>query len=81
SHKKGTNPNNPPVHHSGKVRVENSKNFLVSLAKCCNPKYPDAICGYVSRARGITVHRANCLTYLRIPNLEKRSVKVEWEEE
>ena len=81
SHKKGTNPNNPPVHHSGKVRVENSKNFLVSLAKCCNPKYPDAICGYVSRARGITVHRANCLTYLRIPNLEKRSVKVEWEKE
>lgn len=81
SHKKGTNPNNPPAHHSGKVRVENSKNFLVSLAKCCNPKYPDAICGYVSRARGITVHRANCLTYLRIPNLEKRSVKVEWEKE
>lgn len=81
SHKKGTNPNNPPVHHSGKVRVENSKNFLVSFAKCCNPKYPDAICGYVSRARGITVHRANCLTYLRIPNLEKRSVKVEWEKE
>lgn len=81
SHKRGTNPNNPPVHHSGKVRVENSKNFLVSLAKCCNPKYPDAICGYVSRARGITVHRANCLTYLRIPNLEKRSVKVEWEKE
>lgn len=81
SHKKGTNPNNPLAHHSGKVRVENSKNFLVSLAKCCNPKFPDAICGYVSRARGITVHRANCLTYLRIPNLEKRSVKVEWEKE
>lgn len=81
SHKKGTNPNNPPSHHSGKIRVEDSKDFLVSLAKCCNPKYPDAICGYVSRTRGITVHRANCLTYLRIPNLEKRSVKVEWEKE
>nr|QGT51383.1 GTP pyrophosphokinase [uncultured Spirochaetaceae bacterium] len=81
SHKKGTNPNNPPSHHSGKIRVENSKDFLVSIAKCCSPKYPDAICGYVSRARGITVHRANCLTYLRIPNLEKRSVKVEWEKE
>lgn len=81
SHKKGTNPNNPPLRHSGKIRVENSKDFLVSLAKCCNPKYPDAICGYVSRARGITVHRADCLTYLRIPNLEKRSVTVEWETE
>lgn len=81
SHKKGTNPNNPPSHHSGKIRVENSKDFLVSIAKCCAPKYPDAICGYVSRSRGITIHRANCLTYLRIPNLEKRSVKVEWEKE
>lgn len=80
-HKKGTNPDAGAQKHSGKVRVENSKNFVVTFAKCCNPKYPDAIAGYVSRARGITIHKAGCLTYLRIPDLEHRAVQVSWDDE
>ena len=81
AHKKGTSPQAVAARHSGKVRVENSKNYMVTFAKCCNPKYPDPIAGYVSRTRGVTIHRANCYIFLRIPDLEKRMVDVSWEEE
>ena len=81
AHKKGTSPQAAAARHSGKVRVENSKNYMVTFAKCCNPKYPDPIAGYVSRTRGVTIHRANCYIFLRIPGLEKRMVDVSWEEE
>lgn len=81
AHKKGTKPYDAAAHHSGKVRVENDKNYMVTFAKCCNPKYPDTIAGYVSRSRGVTIHRANCSIFLRIPDLEKRMVDVSWEED
>lgn len=81
AHKKGSAPQAAAARHSGKVRVENNKNYLVTFAKCCNPKYPDPIAGYVSRNRGVTIHRANCYIFLRIPGLEKRMVDVSWEEE
>lgn len=65
--------------YTGRIRIENTTNFFVTIAKCCDPKPGDPIAGYVSRNRGITVHRADCLTYLRIPDLEHRSVQVEWD--
>lgn len=64
---------------SNRVRIENSTNFFMTFAKCCNPKYPDAIVGYVSRSRGITIHRADCITFQRIQDIEKRRIDVEWE--
>ncbi len=65
--------------YSGKIRVENDSNFLVTVARCCCPVPGDPIVGYISSKRGITVHRADCLTYLRIPLIENRSVNVEWD--
>ena len=61
-----------------KVRIDGSINFLFTLAKCCNPKYPDPIVGYISRIKGVSVHRADCLTYQRIQNKEQRSIDVSW---
>ena len=52
----------------------------MTLAGCCCPKYPDEIVGYISRARGITIHRADCYMYKRIPDADIRSVDVEWDE-
>ena len=63
-----------------KVRIDGSINFLFTLAKCCNPKYPDPIVGYISRIKGVSVHRADCLTYQRIQNKEQRSIDVSWNE-
>lgn len=65
--------------YTGKIRIEDSTNFFVTIAQCCKPVPGDPIVGYVSRNRGITVHNAACLTFLRIPGIEKRTVKVEWD--
>ncbi len=69
----------PDSRYSGKIRVENDSNFVVTVARCCCPVPGDPIVGYISSKRGITVHRADCLTYLRIPLIENRSVNVEWD--
>ncbi len=66
---------------TGKVKVGNTTNFIVTFAKCCNPKYPDPISGYVSTGRGLIIHKANCITFHRIPNIQKRTLEVEWEVE
>ncbi|MCK9169703.1 MAG: RelA/SpoT family protein [Treponema sp.] len=68
-------------HSTGKVRIGNTTNFIVTFAQCCKPKYPDPIVGYISRNRGVTVHRADCLTYQRIPNIEQRTIEVIWDTE
>ena len=65
--------------YSGKVRVDGLTNYLVTIAKCCSPVPGESIVGYVSRSRGITVHREDCLTFLRIPDIERRKVRVEWD--
>ncbi len=70
----------PEEKYSGSIKIEGTKNMLFFLAKCCNPKPGDPIVGYVSqKKKGIMIHRADCLTAQRIPNLESRGVKVEWE--
>lgn len=73
------NPANAPDQSKPRdVLVQGQKNVLYNLAQCCNPRYPDLIMGYVTRSKGISVHRADCLTYQRIPNKESRSVEVSW---
>lgn len=64
-----------------KILVQGEKNVLYNFAQCCNPYYPDVICGYVTRSKGVTIHRADCLIYQRIPEKEKRSVQVSWEKD
>ena len=79
-HKKGTGLPQEQK-ETGKVKVGNTTNFIVTFAKCCNPKYPDPISGYVSTGRGLIIHKANCITFHRIPNIQKRTLEVEWEVE
>jgi len=80
-HKKGTGARTDTVQGTGKIRIGSSTNFFVTFAQCCKPKYPDAIVGYISRNRGITVHRADCLTYRRIQDIEHRSIEIDWDVE
>lgn len=78
-HKKGTGPNEAPRNIT-KVKVAGSSNFIYNFAQCCRPAFPNPIVGYVSVSNGVMIHRADCLTYLRIPNHEKKTVPVEWDE-
>jgi len=60
-------------------RIGNEKNMMISLAKCCQPMTGDDIIGYVSRGRGIIVHKRDCPNLPHMPDFEERSVEVEWE--
>jgi len=60
------------------ILVQGEKNVLYNFAQCCNPYYPNLIVGYVTQSKGITIHRADCLIYQRIPNKEKKTVEVAW---
>ncbi len=65
--------------YTGKIRVEGSPNFKFTLAQCCKPQPGDPIVAYISHKKGLIVHTANCLTFLRIPNISERTINVEWE--
>lgn len=78
-HKKGEGFVAQSPKETGKIRIGNTTNFLITFARCCNPKYPDPICGYVSRTRGITIHKADCITFQRIQEIDKRKIDVEWD--
>jgi GTP pyrophosphokinase len=61
------------------VRVADEKNMMVRFAKCCVPKPPQAIVGFVSRGRGIIIHRAECKSLLHIADFEERRIDAEWD--
>ena len=62
------------------VLVKGEAGLVVHLAKCCNPVPGDPIVGYVTRGRGVSVHRADCPNAVNFDDTE-RLVDVEWEEE
>ena len=61
------------------VTVSKNKNIMISLAQCCNPAPGDAIVGYVSRGRGIIVHKADCPNLVHMSEIDQRRIEVEWE--
>ncbi len=61
------------------IKAGNERNMMIKLARCCAPSTGDSIIGYVSRGRGIIVHKDSCpnLKYLR--DFAQRNIEVEWE--
>ena len=49
------------------VLIEGVDNLMIKMAKCCKPEKPHAILGYVTRERGITIHRQDCAFMQRVP--------------
>ncbi|MBN1120096.1 MAG: bifunctional (p)ppGpp synthetase/guanosine-3',5'-bis(diphosphate) 3'-pyrophosphohydrolase [Anaerolineae bacterium] len=58
------------------VYVQGAAGMLINMAGCCNPVQGDEIVGYITRGRGVTVHRADCHNVLNLNN--ERLIKVEW---
>jgi len=61
------------------LRIGEDRNVMIRLAQCCIPSTGDAIVGYISRGRGITVHKGDCPTIASIRDFAERSIEVEWE--
>ena len=64
---------------SNGVIVKGESGMLVRFARCCSPLPGDSIVGYITRGRGVSVHRKDCVS-LKDPEMEKdRLIEVEWE--
>jgi len=78
----GTSPERRKSRHGNGVSVKGADNLLTRFARCCNPLPGDEIIGYITRGRGVSVHRADC------PNIKaameedeaSRIIEVTWDE-
>lgn len=61
------------------ILVDGDNGLLIRYAGCCTPVVGDDIIGYISRGRGVTIHRKECIN---VKNLEpERLIKVEWQKD
>ena len=65
-----------PVSAEGMI-IDGADGLLNTLARCCNPTYGDPIVGFITRGRGITIHRASCKNILNTTEPE-RIIQVAW---
>lgn len=66
---------------SGGILVVGVDKLMTGLAKCCKPVPPDPIVGFVTRLKGITIHRADCANVLRMQATEpNRIITADWGE-
>ncbi len=59
------------------IRIQGTGGLLTTLARCCNPVQGDEIIGYITRGRGVTIHRKDCRSVLNLPDQE-RLIAVDW---
>lgn len=75
----GLKPKSTKSKASHGILVEGEGGLLVRLARCCNPVQGDIIVGYITRGRGISVHRADCPNVLTQPAEYERMIEVNWD--
>ena len=63
------------------IVVKGIDNCLVKLSKCCNPLPGDEIVGYITKGRGVSVHRKDCVNVNELLKEENRIIEVSWAEE
>ena len=70
-------PKTKNISNSGVV-VKGIDNCLVKLSKCCNPLPGDEIIGYITKGRGVSVHRKDCTNVAELLKEENRIMDVKW---
>jgi GTP pyrophosphokinase len=68
------------IRHDGGVSVSGVDSMLVHISKCCNPVPGDKIVGYITKGRGVSIHRADCKNVRSQEDYEKRLIDVEWDD-
>ena len=63
------------------VIVKGMADVAVHFSKCCSPVPGDEIVGFITRGRGVSIHRTDCINMMKLPEDEKsRLIEVEWEQ-
>ncbi len=61
------------------ITIEGVGNLMTSMARCCEPVPGDPVCGYITRGRGVTIHRDDCPNALRwVREDNPRLIQVRW---
>ncbi|CZQ87110.1 tgs [Trichococcus palustris] len=68
------------IRHEGGVVIQGVDNLLIRISHCCNPVPGDEIVGYITKGRGISVHRKDCPNVQVAGEASNRLIEVEWEE-
>jgi len=77
--RKGSAPAQPASGVADAVHIEGVDNLLTRMASCCKPVPGDEIIGYITRGRGVTIHRRDCHNVLRLGDGDRdRLIEVEW---
>src|SRR5260370_366690 len=68
----------PQFKPTGEIRVKGERGVLTQIAQCCKPVPGDPISGYITRGKGITVHRTSCKNIMNVSS-QGRGVPVDWD--
>ncbi len=66
-----------PPKEAGPIRIKGLQDLLVKLANCCQPIPGDKITGYITRGKGVTIHRSDCAYLARTESF--RQIPAEWD--
>ncbi|TCK97799.1 GTP pyrophosphokinase [Natranaerovirga hydrolytica] len=62
------------------ITVKGINDVAVRFSKCCNPVPGDEILGFITRGRGVSIHRTDCINMITLPEIERhRLIEAEWE--
>jgi len=62
------------------VRIQGADGLLVRYAQCCQPVPGDPVSGYVTRGRGVSIHRADCPNLMLLDDEPERRLEIDWQE-
>lgn len=69
------------VRHEGGIVIQGVDNLLIRISRCCNPVPGDPIVGYITKGRGISIHRGDCPNVVNSQEEnQQRLIEVEWED-
>jgi guanosine-3',5'-bis(diphosphate) 3'-pyrophosphohydrolase len=68
------------VRGSKGVKIQGVDGVMVRYAQCCQPVPGDPVVGYVTRGRGVSIHRADCPNLLMLAHEPERRLEIDWQE-